>query len=44
MKVWASGLFGGEGWQVALPENLLSFPWRILALLGQLQLSVLWLS
>lgn len=38
-----SGLLGGGGWQVALPGSLLSFPWQILALLGQLQQSVPWL-
>lgn len=32
-----SGLLGGGvGWQVALSEDLLSLPWQIPALLGQL--------
>lgn len=31
-----SGLLGGGGWQVALFEDLLSLPWQIPALLGQL--------
>lgn len=38
-----SGLFGGEAWQVELSEHLLSPPWQIPALLGQLQ-QCLWLG